>query len=228
MSVFMMCERALGLINASDLRDLDSEGGHKAMLEKLDYDGLVNDHAQKEAVVCARHFAGVRDGLLISHPWVFARKSAAPAQLGGTAPAGWKASYSLPADCLKALAVTRAEGESRGAAPPESEFMWRRSLFRHYEVIGRVLAANVSPLFLTYTAKVTDTNLWDGAFADAFCALLAVEIGGQIGGAPQLISLAAQRAAAAIQAARSARLIADAAQPPFEMPGYLDYSGVLS
>jgi hypothetical protein len=210
MSVFMMCERALGLINASDLRDLET--GHKTLLENLNYDGLIAEYAPREAAACARHFAGVRDGLLTSHPWVFARKSAAPAQLGGTLPAGWKISYNLPADCLKVLAVTTDDG--------------RRSLFRHYEVIGRMLAANVTPLYLMYTARITDTAQWDGAFADAFCSLLAVEIAGGIGSAPQLAGMAAQRAAAAIQAARSARLIEDIAQLPFELPGYLDYSGI--
>jgi hypothetical protein len=209
MSVFMLCERALGLIRG---KRLDLAAADKNRLEALDYDGLVSARAQEEAVSCARHFAGVRDRLLSSQPWVFARKSAAPAQLAGSPPAGWKVSYSLPADCLKVLAVTTTDG--------------RRSLFRHYEIIGRILAANVAPITITYTARIADTNLWDGLFADAFCSLLAGEMGAEVLGEPQLVSMMEQRAAASIQAARAAGLIQEMSQLPFEMPEYLDYSGV--
>jgi hypothetical protein len=154
----------------------------------------------------------VRDRLLSSYPWVFARKSAAPAQMAGTPPAGWEVCYSLPADCLKVLAITTDGG--------------RRSLFGHYEIVGRVLAANAALIYLTYTARVDNTALWDAMFADAFCSLLAGEMGAEVLGEPQLVSMMEQRAAASIQAARAAGLIEEARQLPFAMPEYLDYSGI--
>ena len=52
------------------------------------------------------------------------------------------------------------------------------------------------------------------------------EMGAEVLGEPQLVGMMEQRAAGIIQAARMAGLIADVAQLPFEMPGYLDYSGV--
>jgi hypothetical protein len=210
MSVEKICERSLGLLNAPDFRDLDGE--LKAMLENLDLDGLVAAYAPREAVVCARHFAGVRDALLAAHPWVFARKTAAPAQLAGNPPAGWKAAFSLPADCLKTLAVTDTDG--------------RRSLFRHYEVAGRILAVDRVPVYLTYTARVADTNAWDAMFADAFCARLAGAIAASTGMDPKAILTMEQMAAAFAMSARAAGIIAEAAQPPFEFPAYLDYAGV--
>jgi hypothetical protein len=209
MSVSMMCERALGLLNGSDLRDL--EDAHRTLLENLNYDGLLADYAPREAVVCARHFAGVRDRLLSSHPWIFARKYAAPAHLSSSLPRGWKYAYSLPADCLKVLAVTQGD---------------RRTLFRHYEVLGRNLMANAAPLHITYTAKITDTNLWDGLFADAFRALLAGELSIAIASDARLMGAMEQKAAAAVMSARAEGLIAPVAQLPFELPEYLDYSGV--
>jgi hypothetical protein len=208
MSVFMLCERALGLIRG---KRLELTAANKSRLEALDYEGLIGAGAQEEAVSCTRHFAGARDRLL-SYPWVFARKSAAPAQLAGTPPPGWKAHYSLPADCLKVLAITTDGG--------------RRSLFRNYEVVGRVLSTNAAPIYLTYTARIDNTALWDAMFADAFCSLLAGEMGAEVLGEPQLISMMEQRAAASVQAARAAGLIEEAKQLPFEMPEYLDYSGV--
>jgi hypothetical protein len=212
MSVTMMCERALGLLNGPDLQDLESE--HRTLLENLNYDGLLAAYAPREALACARHFAGVRDGLLTAHPWVFARKSAAPAQLAGNPPPGWKYAFSLPTDCLKVLAAIAQDG--------------RLSVFRHWEVAGRTLTANESPLRLAYTARITDTDLWDGLFAEAFCSLLAGALGTTIAGDPRVLSMMEQRAAGLVAAARANGVIAEAAQPPFEMPGYLDYSGIKS
>jgi hypothetical protein len=207
MSVFMLCERALSLIRG---KRLELTGADRSRLEALDYDGLVSGGAQEEAISCVRYFAGVRDELLSLYPWVFARKSAAPAQLGVNPLPGWEYAFSLPADCLKVLAVT---------------WNGRRSLFRYYEIVGRTMGANVSPLHIMYTARITDTNLWDGAFSDAFCALLAGEMGASVMGEPQLIGMMEQRAALHIANARAAGLIAEAAQLPFELPEYLDYSG---
>jgi hypothetical protein len=210
MSVFMLCERALALIRGKrlDLADAD-----KSRLEALDYEGLIGAGAQEEAVSCARHFEGARDRLLSSHPWVFARKTAAPAQLSSPLPLGWRFSFSLPSDCLKTLAVV-----ARG----------RRTLFRRYEVIGRTLLANAAPIHVLYTARIADTSLWDGLFADAFCSLLAGEMGAAVMGEPQLVSMMEQRAAGIVQSARAAGIVAEVAQPPFELPEYLDYSGVRS
>ena len=88
MPVFMICERALGLIRG---KRLELTGAEKNRLEALDYEGLLGASVQEEAVSCVRHFAGVRDRLLSLYPWVFARKTAAPAQLAGTPPPGWQA-----------------------------------------------------------------------------------------------------------------------------------------
>jgi hypothetical protein len=96
MSVFMLCERAVGLVRGNRL---DLSAAEKAILEVLNYDGLVAANAQDEAVVCAKHFPSVRDGLFHTYPWVFARKIAnlSPA---GSVP-GWRYAYSLPGDCVK-------------------------------------------------------------------------------------------------------------------------------
>jgi hypothetical protein len=213
LSVLMMCERALGLLNGSDLRDLDGEA--RGLLVNLNYDGLMKAFAQREALLCARHFPGVRDRLLTAHPWLFARKFAAAAQFSGPLPLGWAFAFTLPSDCVKVLAVTR---DDRGVS--------RRTLFRNYEVIGKTLMANVSPVYVTYTARTTDTTLWDGLFSDAFCSLLAGEIGVSIAADARVIGLMEQRAAASVAAAQASGLIAPVAQLPFELPKYLDYSGV--
>ena len=74
MSVFMLCERAVGLIKG---KRLILGSGERSMLDALNYEGLTGANAQQEAVACARHFASVRDGLFGTYPWIFARRSVA-------------------------------------------------------------------------------------------------------------------------------------------------------
>jgi hypothetical protein len=156
MSVFMLCERALGLLNASDLRELDSED--RALLENLNYDGLVNGHVQREAVVCARHFKSVRDGLFNTYPWVFARRNT-PLNLSGGTMAGWRFVYSLPANCAKL-----------------HELVQRYGTTPKYEQTGDLIACNAANVSAKYTVIVEDEDQWPMLFQDAFCARLAQEI----------------------------------------------------
>jgi hypothetical protein len=244
MSVFMLCEQALGLLNASDLRDLGTEG--TTLLEALNYDGLVAARAQHEAVVCARCFASVRDKLLQAHPWLFARKDAPPAQLSASL-SGWRFTYALPADCLKMLALvpgTRPETQNAEALYYHGTGAVSLS---HYEIIGRTLCCNHKNVRLRYTARVADTTLWPPCFAGAFCSMLAAEIAPSVcpsaGGGPLVpvggsagtqsavqaaMQTAAQMALAAIVQARAAGEIASAHELPAQpLTGY-DYSGIIS
>ncbi|GHV34467.1 hypothetical protein FACS1894187_05070 [Synergistales bacterium] len=220
MSVFLLCERALSLINAPDMRDLDA--GAAAALEACDEAGLVNMRAQKEAIVCARSFAVTRDKLLTLHPWVFARKNASLARMTvNTNMAGWKYAFALPVDCLKALSVTK----TKTALDISDD--GQRSFWSHYEIIGRALASNASAVWLLYTARITDTGLWDSVFADAFTALLAGAIAANVGAQNALNVAAAmeQKAAAIAQAGYMTGVIERPDNLPFNLPEYMDYSG---
>ena len=106
MSVFILCEQAVGLVRGKRLILSSTE---KSYLEALNYEGLTAEHSQDEAVVCALHFARVRDRLLQIYPWVFARKSA-------TVSAGG----SLPSDCMNRLRNRNCHIPPQ-RYPPESE-----------------------------------------------------------------------------------------------------------
>jgi hypothetical protein len=103
MSVKLVCIQALGLLNASDMRDLSEHDTD--LLEQLDYNSLIDAHSQNEAIVCARNFAQVRDKLLRVDPWVFARKETPLAQLAACPLPGWMYGYALPSDCLTLLTL---------------------------------------------------------------------------------------------------------------------------
>lgn len=205
----MLCERAIGLVRGNRLT---LSGSERSMLEALNYEGLAAARAQDEAVTCARHFAFVRDRLLRLHPWTFARKTAALARLVAPLP-GWGAAYSLPADCLRLLALVSGEGQKT---------------LVHYETLGRTVLCNHSPVHARYTARVTDTNQWDPAFADAFCASLAGEAVAAITGEVNAIQMMEQRAQLAIQDAYRTGAISCAGELPLQQSPWLDYSGLPS
>ena len=191
MSVFMLCERAIGMVRGKRLVLSASE---KTLLEALNYEGLANAHAQEEAVTCARHFAFTRDRLLQLHPWAFARKTAN--LTATTRAAGWTYAYSLPADCLTVLAALS------GDEPVE----WEKA-------DGKLLC-NAGSVSIRYTARITDTGAWEPAFEDAFCAALAGEIAAAVTGEPQLLQMLEQRAQLSIDRARQLGVI----QPETRIP----------
>jgi hypothetical protein len=154
--VYPICERALSLVGATDLRELDS--GWRAQLEALDYSGLLLEHAPIEAVSCARHFARIRDTLFETYPWVFARKSAALAQLA-TPLTGWRFAYALPSDCAKLL-----------------DLVWGRLSIEKWERDGGTIGCEYRPVTARYTARINDPSLWPGEFESVMCAKLAIAI----------------------------------------------------
>ena len=161
MSVFMLCEQAIGLVRGKRLILSTIE---KSYLEALNYDGLTAEHSQDEAVVCALHFARVRDRLLQIYPWAFARRSAA-VSAGG----------SLPSDCMNVLCVL-VDG-----LPVEYEI-----------TAGRLNTRSSAEVH--YTAKITDTEQWSAIFRDVFVYSLAIEICSAVTGKPEYVQLLEQKA----------------------------------
>jgi hypothetical protein len=169
MSVFMLCERTIGLVRGNRL---DLNASEKAMLEALNYEELIDANAQEEAVTCARHFASVRDGLFHTYPWVFARRSASLTLAGGYM-AGWRFVYSLPDDCVKL-----------------HELVQRRGTTPKYEQIGNQVGCDASNVSAKYTVIVPDADAWPMLFQDAFCARLAYEMSLAVSGEPSMGSQA--------------------------------------
>jgi hypothetical protein len=163
--MFMLCERALGLIRG---RRLELSAVEKSLLESLSYTSLINLEAQEEAIACARHGASVRDGLFSTYPWVFARRSA-ELSIGGTALQGWRYTFALPSGCVKLHELV----QSHGTTPK-------------YEQAGKVVGCNIRTVSARYSAVVTDTDEWPMLFQDAFCGRLAYEMALAVSGSPEL------------------------------------------
>ncbi len=201
MSVFLLCEQAIGLIRG---KRLILSADERNLLEALNYEGLCDAHAQDEAVVCALHFERVRDNLLQSFAWIFARATETPAQLSEGVP-GWRYSFALPSDCLKVLAVLAEdnrvnyynEREQDLSKPPVLN-----ELLEWEEASGK-LFTNRTPVHIRYTQKITDINLWSGAFVDAFVIKLAEAIASPVGASGDLIQVLEKQFEQTIQIAMS-------------------------
>ena len=187
MSVFTLCEQAIGLVRGKRLILTSAE---KTLLEALNYESLASAHAQDEAVVCALHFARVRDSLLQSFPWVFARKTETPAALAEGVP-GWRYSFTLPSECLKVLAVLAEDNrmsfyeaqETDLSEPPEMA-----ELIEWEEADGK-LYANRNPVHIRYTGKVASVDDWAPLFTEAFVIKLAEAISPAVGASADLVQV---------------------------------------
>ena len=249
MSVFLLCEQAIGLIRGKRLILSSQE---RELLEALNYEGLTAAHAQDEACVCALHFEQVRDRLLELYSWIFARMTETPALISESVP-GWKYTFQLPSDCLKVLAVIAHDKRLCESNPPVSKLTsplsgGTREFFEifysdyqenveltEYETAGGQLYANREVVYIRYTGRITDISKWTPVFKDAFIIKLAAEIAMAVSGDLNIVNALNQKLQIVIQEAIALGAIAvdtklpKQGEPRFstmrEMP-YLDYSGI--
>jgi len=120
--------------------------------------GALTDNTEA-ARACNSVYEHLRNGLLRSHPWRFARARANLASLTTTPVWGWSYQFTLPSDpyCLRVLDVDS---------------------YKQYEwtVEGRKLLGNFSSANIRYIAIVTDPMQFDPLFSVALSTRIAVQI----------------------------------------------------
>lgn len=114
----------------------------------------LSDTNSKEARLCNRLFADLRDRLLAHHPWNFAIKRAELAQTSTTPVFGFDFSYQRPSDCLRILDSNL--GDEKWAEESDE------------------ILANFSNMKIKYIAKVTDVSKWSQGFEEAFAYKMAL------------------------------------------------------
>jgi hypothetical protein len=127
-----------------------------------------------EAPQCARFYPMARDTLLELHPWRFATRRVALADLSAANPPAdpWRFSYALPDEMIRVLAITGPERSHDDEAEP-------------YAV---ELAADGAPVIYTdmedawarYTARVIDTTRFSPLFVETLAYLLASYLAGPV------------------------------------------------
>jgi hypothetical protein len=118
----------------------------------------------------------VRDYVLTRHPWNFAMKRAALAQLSETPAWGWSYYYQLPTDCLRIWQMNELENED----------LWE------IEAEGR-LATDEGSANIMYIARVEEAGRYSPGFVSALAARLAEETALDLTGRPEVVKLMMQK-----------------------------------
>lgn len=128
-----------------------------------DYALIELDDETKQARLCKRNYAPMRDATLRAHPWNCALKRVALAKKPEAPPFGFGFQYQLPSDCLRVL-------------PPTVEGVRGADTIDHV-VEGRLLLTDHdAPLPIVYIRRVTDTGVFDPLLVHAISARLAYQI----------------------------------------------------
>jgi hypothetical protein len=115
------------------------------------------DEASNEARMLNRFWDPDRKSVLRAHPWNFATETSELAEVLDPVP-DFDYVYELPADCIRALTLTKDHVESL------------------FEIRGRTLVTDVPGAILKYVKDVTDTAKFDDRFVEALSYRLAMDI----------------------------------------------------
>lgn len=111
----------------------------------------------------------IRDEVLRAHPWAFATKRATLAKLASVPDFDYSYQYQLPNDCLRVMVVSDGETD-----------------FEEYEIEGRKILTDEDPIYIKYTAVITDEGMFDACFTSAFATRLAASLAFPIANATSL------------------------------------------
>ena len=120
-------------------------------------ESLTQDHPNARSVNVS--FTATRDALLRRYDWSFAiARASIAADAAAPVWGDWKR-YGLPNDCIRLI-----RDDETGV-----DVDWKiEGLY--------ILSGDASPLQIRYLARITDPNLFDALFADAFAMKLGIDI----------------------------------------------------
>ena len=133
------------------------------------------------AEFCNLFYKPVRQWLLRHHPWGFAKTSVALAQTT-TTPLGWDFQYQLPEGCLRVWSVVDEAGSGTElvASFANGELNYKpmasSSTPIEFDIFGDKLHTNLGAAYAVYNQDITDPELFDPMFSDAFAWRLAYEV----------------------------------------------------
>lgn len=153
-----------------------------------------------EARECSKHFDAVRDALLAKAHWNFARRTRALSLLKTASLSGewtsiwpeppWGYSYAYPSDCVKFRYLY-----SKSPAVLGSDLTDSGSALR-------VILTNDPGAIAVYTARITETNVWEPEFVEAMVFILASRLSIPLSGDMNLMARNLQLAQMQIEEAK--------------------------
>lgn len=150
--------------------------------------GSINslDEPSLQAQQCKLKYPIVRDMLLSDFTWGFNKGIKSLAELSDVDLFNWAYAYQYPSDCLhvvKLIPNFEQFSQSDGALRSRRiEDLYGHDLDMQikFEVFnesnGKVIAANEQQLRIVYRKKVTDPNLFDNLFLQAFSSMMSAEL----------------------------------------------------
>lgn len=147
-----------------------------------------------------RNFDHVRDLMIRSYTWNFA-KEYKQLNADGTNPEwGWRRRYALPNNWLRVLPLTD-NGDRRGRPVP-------------HEIVGNWLMTDCSgPLRVRLMMRIEETGQWDPLFTEAVASRLALGMANKFTGKNKYIELAQQNLKAALDKAEEIDAFEGSAEP---------------
>ena len=139
---------------------------------------------------CSLFYDTVRDLLLRAHDWNFARRRRVLA-LTAAEVTNWQYAYRYPSDCLaiRWLVIVGTRTPARNARVP-------------YEIATdgdqKLILTDLAEAEIVYTARITNTTLFDETFVHAFSLALGVKIAMPMAVDPGLAKNVAQQAREAL------------------------------
>ena len=145
------------------------------------------DETGRAGNMCRLNYPLLRDAVLRAHPWNFAVRRAALAQIAVTPAFEFDYAYALPTDpyCLKVLRTDwEATGWTssaiygfpgvHGMMPATIEY--RIETVRYNDADVRAILCNESTLKIEYIARITDVAQYDPLFVEALISRMASEM----------------------------------------------------
>jgi hypothetical protein len=114
------------------------------------------DDESKAGLICKERYYLLRDEVLRTHPWKFAKKRVSLALLDETPVFGYDYAYQLPTDCLRVLGSEYADTE--------------------FKVEGRKVLTNETTMYLSYVSRIEDVSQYDAEFCEALACRIAADI----------------------------------------------------
>jgi len=127
------------------------------------------NEGSKEAQLCKSNYGPLRDSILSTGEFAFARKYKTFSVHSGDSPDwGWKYAFDIPTEFLAVLE----------AYSPSNVFLatWTRRKEVEYEQVGNQIFANDPVIDVVLAERITDTTKFSPLFIQAFAARIAAEI----------------------------------------------------
>ncbi|MFO1465869.1 MAG: hypothetical protein U1F35_05425 [Steroidobacteraceae bacterium] len=181
MSEVAVCNRALQILGEAAIIDLTED----------------NERARSLTIA----YPAVRDSELRKRKWKFSISRASIPALADAPLFGFKNQFQLPVDYLRLL-----PGGDLVSGPDLSDIRWDSNAL--YAIEGkRILTSLSAPLRIRYIQRVTDTSLFDPAFAEYLSAKIAVAICDRITQSDSKMQLSVAAAKLALNEARNANAL---------------------